>query len=70
MIPSLGTLFYMINGQLTLAFVHVLLYLLAKAIPKTSLLKNKVAAYLYWNGSIRFMMEGYIDFVLFSLMNV
>ena len=70
LVPSLGTLFYIIVGQTSLVFVHMLLYLLAKAIPKTGVLKNKVSAYLYWNGSIRFMMESYMDIVLFSLMNL
>ena len=70
LVPSLGTLFYIIVGQISLVFVHMLLYLLAKAIPKTSVLKNKVSTYLYWNGSIRFMMESYMDILLFSLMNL
>ena len=48
----------------------MLLYLVAAAIPKTGVLRNKVSAYLYWNGSIRFMMESYMDIVLFSFMNV
>ena len=70
MVPSLGTLFYIIVGQTSLVFVHMLLYLVAAAIPKTGVLRNKVSAYLYWNGSIRFMMESYMDIVLFSFMNV
>ena len=53
-----------------MVFLHMLFYLLAAAVPKTSILKNKLSAYLYWNGSIRFMMESYMDIVLFSLMNV
>ena len=43
---------------------------MTKAVPKIGSLKDKVSAYLYWNGSIRFMMEGYMDIVLFSLMNL
>ena len=70
LVPSLGTLFYIIAGQISLVFVHMLLYLVAAAIPKAGGLRNKVSAYLYWNGSIRFMMESYMDIVLFSLMNV
>ena len=70
MIPSLGTLFYILIGQISMVFLHMLFYLLAAAVPKTSILKNKLSAYLYWNGSIRFMMESYMDIVLFSLMNV
>ena len=29
----------------------------------------KVSRYLYFNGNIRFLMEGYMDFVLFALVN-
>ena len=70
LVPSLGTLFYIIVGQTSLVFVHMLLCLVAAAIPKAGVIRNKVSAYLYWNGSIRFMMESYMDVVLFSLMNI
>lgn len=60
----------MLVGQISLVAVHVLLYLLAKAVQKAGTLRNKVARYLYWNGSIRFMVESYLDIVLFSLLNV
>ena len=70
MIPSLGALFFIILGQVIIVFLHILLFLVALAVPKAGVVKNKVSAYLYWNGSIRFMMEGYMDFVLFSLMNI
>ena len=69
-IPSLGTLFYMMIGQIGFVVLHFLLLLLTEAIPKVGVLKNKVYRYLYWNGSIRFMMEGYMDIVLFSLLNI
>ena len=29
----------------------------------------KVSQYLYFNGTMRFFMEGYMDFVLFALVN-
>ena len=70
MIPELGTLFYMLLGTLALCFVHLLLIGLAKLCPKTSFLSDKVRYYLYWNGSIRFFMEGYLDFALLALLNV
>lgn len=69
-IPSLGTLFYIFLGMICLALLQVLLMFLAKAIPKTSCINNKVKRYLYWNGSIRFFMEGYLDFVMMALINV
>ena len=69
-IPSLGNLFYMLFLHLVLAVVHLLLFILAKIIIKISKVKSKVARYLYWNGSIRFFMEGYFDFLLFAMINV
>lgn len=38
-IPSLATLFYMMLGQLSLIFVHFILYLLAKVYKKTEVVK-------------------------------
>ena len=32
--------------------------------------RDCISKYLYFNGSIRFIMEGFLDFVLFSLLNV
>lgn len=69
-IPQLGTLFYVFMGMIGLACFQVLLLFVAKAIPKTSCLNDKVKRYLYWNGSIRFFMEGYLDFALMALINV
>lgn len=67
LIPSLGALFYMILGYIDLFTLHFLLYLISRCIRKVDRARDKVARYLYWNGSIRMMMEGYMDFVLFSL---
>ena len=51
-------------------FLHLLLALLAKVVSRTQRIRDKVSSYLYWNGSIRFMMEGYMDFCLFTLINL
>ena len=69
-IPQLGTLFYLFVGMICLTFLWLLLLLLAKIAPKTSFLSNKVRRFLIWNGSIRFFMEGYLDFALMALINV
>lgn len=57
-------------GLVALVFAHLLLYLLAKALPKTGAIENKVSKYLYWSLQIRFMIEVYMDVVLCALMNV
>ena len=69
-IPQLGLLFYAFVGMIVLAVIQVMLFLMAKAIPKTSYLNNKVKRYLYWNGSIRFFTESYMSFTLMALINV
>ena len=70
LIPCLGLLFYVTIGLICLFFVHGLVYLLAKAVPKVDRLTNKLSSFLHWNGSIRFILEGYMDIVLFSFLNV
>ena len=69
-IPSLGTLFYMLFTLIILVVVHIFILLLAKLWSKVSWLENKVCRYLYWNGSIRFFMEGYLDFAMFAMLNI
>ena len=29
-----------------------------------------MSQYLFWNGSIRFFMEGYLDFILFAMLHI
>ena len=60
----------MLAAQLPLVGVHFLLYLLSRCIPKADFLRSKMARYLYYNGSIRFFMEGFMDFTMFALMNL
>ena len=47
-----------------------MIYALSKYQNKVRWLESKIARYLYWNGSIRFFMEAYLDFVMFSLLNI
>jgi len=70
LISNLGPLFYMfISHFLVVPFVF-LLNLLGKACPKVKPISNRVHSYMFWSGSMRFFMEGYLDFCLFSLLNV
>ena len=70
MVSALGTLLYMMVGQVALAIIHIPLILMAKAFNKIDKVRNKVSLYLYWNGTIRFFMEGYMDFAFYALMNL
>ena len=47
-----------------------MIYALSKYLKKVQWFESKIARYLYWNGSIRFFMEAYLDFVMFSLLNI
>ena len=44
--------------------------MITKALPKVNPVRQKVSRYLYWNGTIRFFMEGYMDFAFYALMNL
>ena len=48
----------------------MLINILSKYCDRVQWLESKVARYLYWNGLIRFFMEAYLDFVMFSFLNV
>ena len=69
-VSNLGTLYYLVIGQMSFAFIHLILYILSKFWTKADKTRDWISKYLYFNGSIRFMMEGYMDIVLFSLMNI
>ena len=47
----------------------LILILVAKRSRHVKIVSDKAGAYLFWNGSIRFLMEGYLDFCLFAMMN-
>ena len=49
LILNLGVIFYLMAGLIAIIFVHMLLYLLAKALPKTRAVESTVSKYLYWN---------------------
>ena len=68
-IPNLGNLAYIMLVHVALVVPHFILFIVARMISKVNRLKSKVANYVYWNGSIRFFMESYFDFVMFSLIN-
>ena len=70
MITNLGLKFYMMLAWIGIIVIHFLLYLLSKAIARVGKVKSVVADRLYWNGSIRFFIEGYFDFVLLALLNL
>ena len=43
----------------------------AKRFPKVVGRMHTIGSnYLYWNGTIRFLFEGYLDMALFSVMNI
>ena len=70
-IPNLGFLFYILVLHFALAAFVFVIACGAKRFPKVAgrmhALGNK---YLYWNGTIRFLIEGYLDMALFSVMNI
>ena len=41
-----------------------------KKCPKVRCLSNRAENYMFWSGSMRFFTEGYLDFCMFSLLNL
>ena len=69
-LPNLGTLLFVLAGQVSLFFVFILVWILAKCCKRIRNTKEKLRYYLFWNGTIRIFMEGYLDFTLMSLLNI
>ena len=70
LVPNLGFLFYVGFGILVLHFVNVGLYHFAKRFPIIEPQRRKLSTWLYWNGSFRYFIEGYMNLTLFSLLNI
>ena len=69
-IPNLGFKSYLFIAHFLLAPFVILLYFCSKKLPKLKQVANKAHSYLFWGGSIRFFMEGYLDFCTLGLMNI
>ena len=69
-ISNLGFLFYIFAAHFVLAPFVLILHLLGKKFPKVRPVSDKAFHYLFWGGSIRLFMEGYLDFCTFALMNI
>ena len=70
LVPNLGFLFWV--GFVILAFhvVNFLLIYFAKKYRMIEPLRRKLSVWLYWNGSFRYFIEGYMDLTLMALLNV
>ena len=70
-VPNLGLLFYIFVGHFILALIAWQLQCCSKRFPRVvGTIEKKSNSYLYWNGTMRFLVEGYLDMALFSLMNL
>ena len=69
-ISNLGMLFYMFMGHFMLIPFVLLLHCCGKKCRKVKSVSDKANRYLFWGGSIRFFMEGYLDFCTFAFINM
>ena len=53
-----------------LIIIHLVLVLFALVFKKMKVITNKVSYYLYFTGTIRLLIEGYLDFMMFALINL
>ena len=69
-VSNLGSLAYMFMAHFLLIPVVLLLRYCGKKFPKVRTVSEKANRYLFWGGSIRFFMEGYLDFCTLSFLNI
>ena len=62
-------LFYFAQFFAVLVCIQVVLFLVAKKLKKLSKASTWLTDFLYWNGLIRFFMEGYLEFFMMSVLN-
>ena len=63
---------FLLNSMLHFSLVAVLiiLYVVGARFSRVKTFRTKICSYLFWNGSIRLFMEGFLDFALFSMLNL
>ena len=69
-VTNLGTLFFVLVGHLSFFMIHIILFVLSKCSKTVDKARQRLSSYLYFSGSIRLVMEGLLDLVLFSLINL
>ena len=70
-IVLLGTTFVFMILILCMLFIDLVLWLVGKKVPKVAYFREKTTKkWLYWNFLIRFLMEMYLNAVLFSFVNL
>ncbi len=69
-VHNLRLMFYVFLLHIVAALLMVLLVLCAKKSQKIKKVKDKASSYLFWNGTIRFLLENYLDFCMFSFINL
>ena len=60
----------MLLAQALLVIIHAVLALFALVFKKMKVITNKVSYYLYFTGTMRLLIEGYLDFMMFALINL
>ena len=69
-IHNLRMMFYVFLLHIVALFLMILLILCAKKSQKIKKVKDKASSYLFWNGTIRFLLANYLDFCMFSFINL
>ena len=70
MASNASTFLFNYAAHISLIVVLVVTYLIGRCSKRFHNLNKKLKYYLFWNGSIRLFMEAYIDFSLFSMLNI
>lgn len=69
-ISNMGFLLYLLVFHVIFIPIGLILHCMAKKCRKMGPLSKKVSNYFFFNGSIRFLMEGYLDLCLFAMINI
>ena len=69
-ISNMGFLFYILLGHVFAIPLVLLLNCCGKKFRRLKPITDRSHRYMFYGGSIRFFMEGYLDICMFSLMNV
>ena len=70
MVPNLGSMLIILATFLAVYVTHMLLLIVSVLIKSLRGARDKFGRWLYWTGSIRFIMEIYLDYMLFAVLNL
>lgn len=69
-IENLGTVFLIFNIYVVLSVIQLVGYIFSERVRCCRKVSKKISGFLYWGGILRLLMEGYLETLLCTMLNL